>query len=277
MPPQPPSPPTPPTPPVRRDTIASAAGPGPDAHPPHEQPAPRPATPAPLGAFAHTRFRFTTGLRAGEIAQIRGSSDEVLLTYRSFASIVGTVATLVAAIVAVAGLAGVMLLVAENAPLRAVLALGLTLAFSIVIGLLVPRTNVTLYEGDQPAVTISQRSLFPSAAWVVTAPNGTQLGELRKSMLSRLGRNRWTILQNAHHLGEAREESFGGAVLRKILGKFSRRFETDIVITSAGLDAGRILRRPSAGSGVDVLELTGDVIDRRVVVALATLILGREP
>jgi hypothetical protein len=216
-------------------------------------------------------------LRAGEIAQVRGSSEEVLLTYRSFASIVGTVATLVAAIVAVAGLAGVMLLVAEEAPLRALLALALTLAFSIVIGLLVPRTNVTLFEGDQPAVTLSQRSLFPSAAWTVAAPNGTQLGELRKSLLSRLGRNRWAILQNGHLLGEAHEESFAGAIRRKVLGKFSRRFETDIVITSAGLDAGRILRRPSPGADVDVLELTGDVIDRRVVVALATLILGREP
>ena len=226
----------------------------------------------PLGAFASTRYRFTTGLRAGETATIRGANDEVLLTYRSFASIVGVIAAFLAGIVALAGAAGVLLLVYQGAPLRAVIALVLTLAFALLIAMLVPRTNVTLYEANRPALTIAQLAVFPGATYVVSAPNGAQLAELRKSVFSRLGRNRWTITQEGRYLGEAREDSFSGAILRKLFGKFSRRFETDVVLTYGGMEAGRILRR----SG-DMLELTSDTLDRRVAVGLATMVLGREP
>ena len=226
----------------------------------------------PLGAFASRQYRFTTGLRAGETAHVRGGNDEVLLTYRSFASIVGVIAAFLAGIVAAAGIAGVVLLVYQNAPVRAGIALVLTLAFAILIATLVPRVHVTLHEEDRPALTIAQRSVFPSATYVVTTPNGAQLAELRKSVFSRLGRNRWAITQNGRYLGEAHEDSYSGAILRKLFGKFSRRFETDMILTYGGVEAGRILRRSA-----DVLELGNDALDRRVAVALATLILGREP
>lgn len=218
------------------------------------------------------QYRFTTGLRAGETATIRGANDEVLLTYRSFASIVGVIAAFLAGIVAIAGAAGVLLLVYQGAPLRALFAGALTLLFALLIAMLVPRVNVTLFEDDRPALTISQKKVFPSATYVVTTPNGTQLAEFRKSVLSRLGRNKWTITHEGRYLGEAREESFMGAMLRKLFGKFSRSFETNVRITYGGMEAGRILRRPT-----DVLQLTIDALDRRVAVALATLILGREP
>lgn len=235
-------------------------------------PPPAPAVPPNVTAFHATRYRFTTGLRAGETATIRGANDEVLFTYRSFASVVGVVAAFLAGIVAVAGAAGVLLLVYQGAPLRAVIAGILTIAFALCIAMLVPRVNVTLYEEDRPALTIAQTKVFPSATYVVAAPNGTQLAELRKSVLSRLGRNRWTIAQDGRYLGDAREESFAGAIRRKFIGKFSRRFETNVRITYGGMEAGRIDRRTG-----DVLELASDALDRRVAVALATLILGREP
>lgn len=222
-------------------------------------------------------YRFTTGVRAGEVVHVRGDAGEVLLTYRSFAGVVGIVAALVSAIVALAGLAGVLFLIAEESPLRAAAALVLTIVFSFFIGMLAPRTNVTLYDDGHPALTISQSSMFPSATYVVAAPNGAHLAELRKSFLARLGRNRWTIHQEGRFLGEAMEDSFGGALLRKLFGKFSRRFETDVAITVGGMEAGRIHRRPDTHEQVDVLALTSDVLDRRVAVALATLILGREP
>jgi len=249
--------------------------------PPLSKPASSPPLPSPappsLVAFAHTLFRFTTGLRAGELASVRGAGDEVLLTYRSFASVVGVIAAFLAGIVAVAGAAGVVLLVYQGAPLRALLVLTLTIAFSIVIAMLVPRANVTLYEENHPALTISQRAVFPSATYIVATPNGAHLAELRKSFLSRLGRNRWTITQDGRTLGEAHEESFGGALLRKLFGKFSRKFETNVLITYGGVDAGRIIRRSDESRRTDVLELAGDALDRRVAVALATLVLGREP
>jgi hypothetical protein len=225
-----------------------------------------------MGAFASTVYHFTTGLHAGETAEIRTASGDVLLSYRAFASIVGVIAAFMSGVVAVAGVAGSLLLVYELSFIRALIALTLTLAFSIVIAMLAPRTSVTLFEESAPALTIGQRALFPSALYVIATPNGAQLAELRKSFLSRLGRNRWRVHQGGRLVAEAREASFLGSMLRKLFGKFSRSFETDMIVTSGGLPVARILRREA-----EALEVTSDAIDRRVLVALATLVLGREP
>lgn len=211
------------------------------------------------------------------MATIRDEADNPVLTYRSFASIVGVVAALVCGIVLIAGIAGALFLMLEGSFIRAALVLVLTLAFASFIGILVPRTNVTLYDDGNPALSISQRSVFPSAIFTVATPNGTTLAVLRKSFLSRLGRNRWTITQEGRYVGDAVEDSFIGSLLRKLLGKFNRRFETNVRIEHGGLDAGRIIRRPDARGQKDVLELAGGGLDRRVGVAVATLILGREP
>lgn len=206
------------------------------------------------------------------MATIRGDGGEVLLSYRSFASVIGIVASFVSGIVAVAGLAAAVFLVYDKDPLRAIAALLLTAIFAFFIALLVPRVQVTLYDDGQPALTLSQRNAFPAACYVVSTPNGTTLADLRKSFFSRLGRNRWTIVQEGRMIGEAAEESFGRALVRKFLGKFHRRFETNVVLEHGGLEVGRIRRRDS-----DALELTSDALDRRVAVALALLVLGREP
>ncbi len=229
------------------------------------------------GPFAHTRYRFITGLRAGEIATIRDEAGQVLLSYRSFASVIGIIAALVSGLVSVAGLAAVLFLFIEHDPLRAVVALVLTLVFAFLIGLLVPRVQVTLYDDGRPALTLSQRTAFPAACYAVATPNGATLADLRKTFFSRLGRNRWTIVQDGRHIGEAVEESLGRALVRKFLGKFSRRFETNFLIEHGGLAAGRIIRRPQPEGVADVLELTNDALDRRVAVALALVVLGREP
>ena len=115
------------------------------------------------------------------------------------------------------------------------------------------------------------------SVYAVAAPNGAVLAVLRKSPFSRLGRNRWSITQDGRYLGQAVEESFGRALIRKFLGKFSRRFETNMRIEHGGVDAGRIIRRATEHAHLDTLELRGDALDRRVAVALATVVLGREP
>lgn len=234
------------------------------------------------GAFSGTTYQFATGLPAGETATIRDADHKVLLTYRSFASVVGIVASLVCGLVLLAGVAAVLFLIEKDSFLLAAIASVLTIAFASFIGLLVPRTHVTLYDDGTPALSISQRSAFPSAIYTVATPNGATLATLRKSFFARLGRNRWTITQEDRFLGDATEESFARAILRKFLGKFSRRFETNVQIQHGGIDAGRIIRRPlrDAEGGerpVDLLELSGDGLDRRVAVALATVILGSEP
>jgi hypothetical protein len=254
----------PPTEPIAAAPVIAPAPPPP--------PPPPPPAAAPFGPFAATRYRFTTGLRTGEVAAIRDQDGKVLLSYRSFASVVGIVATLVSAIVLLAGLASVLFLLAEGSPLRALAALVLTLTFATFIAMLVPRVNVTLYDEHHPALTVWQRTLFPRTTYVVATPNGTTLAEVRRTFLSRLGRNRWTILQDGRPIGEAVEDSFAGAMVRKLLGKFDRRFETNLRITHGGLEAGRIVRREG-----ELLELTSDALDRRVAVALATLVFGREP
>lgn len=227
-------------------------------------------------AFSHRRYHFTSGVRAGQTATIRDDSGATILTYRSFASIVGIVAILVSAIVALAGLAAVAFLIAEEEPLRAAAVALLTIAFAFFIALLVPRIQVTLYDDARPALTIRQERAFPTACYAVRLPDATPLAELHKSVFSRLGRNRWTIRQDGRLIGTAEEESLGRALVRKVAGKFSRRFETDVRIDYGGIDAGRVIRRAGRGD-VDVLELTSDVLDPRIAVALATLILGREP
>ena len=275
---EPPTEPLPPPSPLSPATPVAPSSPfnaetRPAFVPPSAPPKPAP----PSGPFAGTVYRFTTGLRAGEGAAIRDENDRVVLTYRAFASIVGVVAALVCGIVVLAGLAGALFLTLEDAPLRASLAVVLTFAFAGFIAILVPRIQVTLYDDGQPALTISQRSIFPGASYLVSTPNGGTLAVLKKGLLSRLGRNRWIVTQEGRFVADAVEDSFGGALLRKLFGKFSRRFETDVRLEHGGLEAGRIVRRPDAQRRTDVLELTGAGLDRRVAVALATLILGKEP
>ena len=184
------------------------------------------------------------------------------------------IATLVTGVVLVAGIAGTVLLIHEKSPLRAIVALVLTVSFALLITHLVPRTNTTLFDDGNPALTITQRA---AATYLVSAPNGTLLGQLRKSSFSFLGRTRWSVTQNGRVLAEAIEESFGRAVLRKLYGKFSRRYETNLFIRLPGIEMGKIIRRTNGTGAADVLELTGDALDRRIAVALATVVFGREP
>jgi hypothetical protein len=228
------------------------------------------------GPFSHARYSFTTGARAGEAVTIRDAANTPVLGYRSFASVVGIVAALVSGIVLVAGIASVLFLISEKAPVRAVITLALTAIFTTVIGLLVPRIRATIYDGSNPALMIEQVSRG-ATRFIVTTPDGKQLATLRKGLFSRLGRNRWTVLaEDGRVLAYAVEESFGRAMIAKLLGKFSRRYEADVRLGFDG-EMGLIRRRPDDGGKTDVLELYGDTLDRRIAVALATLILGSEP
>jgi hypothetical protein len=221
---------------------------------------------------------------SGETANIRADDGEVLLSYRSFASVVPIVAALVSVIVGVAGLAGVAFLAAEGRPLFAILALMLTGAFAVVIAMLVPPIKVTLFSGIHPMVTIVQQSnlSFPVATYIVATPDGRTLSRVRRSVFSRLGRNRWHILSASDDrpIGVAIEESLTAAINRKFFGKFNPRHESNVHVHFLGKRVGTILRRPNAEGERDVLDVTVDekeTLDRRVAVAIALLVLGAEP
>jgi hypothetical protein len=219
---------------------------------------------------------------AGETANVRDDSGAVVLSYRSFASVVGIVAALMAGVVVLAGAAGVAFLINEGRPIPAIIALVLSAAFAIVIVLLVPPVSATIYDGPDPALTIAQQSKvsFPVVTYVVATLDGKVLARLRKSFFSRFGRNRWSILPPEHHgpRGEAIEESLGQALMRKVAGKFNPRYQANVRIRYAGSEAGWIIRRPNDRGERDVLELAPDApLDRRVAVALAAVVLGSEP
>jgi hypothetical protein len=223
-----------------------------------------------------------TGLPAGETARVHNGEGEPVLSYRSFASIVGVVAALMSGVVFISGLAAVIFLAAEGRFGPAIVAIVLSMAFSGLIAMLVPPVNVAVtgHDGKPLGIAQTSRFSFPSATFSITCGEQQQLARVRRSAFSRLGRNRWTLLHPAKDLvtGAAVEETLGRALVRKVAGKFRRTLDANVVIHCQGSPAGTIVRRPDADGNVDYLELPVDApIDRRVAVALATLVLGSEP
>jgi len=241
-----------------------------------------PPPPAQDRSFSSTRYRFDSGVRAGDTATIRGADNQVVLQYRGFATIVNIVAALVAGIVLIAGIAATFFLLAEHRPFAAVLALVLSVVFSLVIAALVPPTRVTIYEGAIPVLHIVQtsRAAFPSMKYAVQTSHFETIAHLRRSMLSRLARNTWSIDSPADQRGSgfAVEESFWRALVRKFAGKFSPTREANIRIYHQGIASGLIVRRPDATGETDYIDVPANgTLDRRVAVALATLVFGIEP
>ena len=232
------------------------------------------------GPFSKSRYWFTSGVRAGEVVPIRDESGETVMTYRSFASVVGVVGLVVSVIIGVTGAAAVLFLLFESRPIPAIMALLLSAAFAVVIAMLVPPTHVTLYNDESPVLHIAQEGnvAFPIAWYIVGTPDERVVARLRKTAWSRAGRNRWDILHanDGRVIGSASEESLSRALLRKIAGKFNRRYEANVRIKYFDRNVGWIYRRPDDSGEVDVVDIGGDV-DRRIIVALTTLILGSEP
>lgn len=213
---------------------------------------------------------------------IRDDAGNVLLHYRSFAAVTSVVASVMAAIVIVSGVAAAVFLFTEERTVPAGIALLLAAAFSVMIAMLVPPTNATLYNGAQPVMTIAQQSSvsIPVVTFLVATADGQPLARLRKSVFARLGRNRWQILPviDDPPIGQAVEESLSRALVRKMFGKFSARYQSNVVIRYFDRAAATIVRRPDADGQVDVLDIDPESpMDRRVAVAVATLILGSEP
>jgi hypothetical protein len=196
--------------------------------------------------------------------------------------VVTIVAALVASIVIIAGAAAAIFLIAERRTAAAAAALFLSFGFSAIIAALVPRTRVTLYDGSKPALLIEQQSrvAFPRTTYAVKTPDGTTIAHLGRSILSRLGRNSWSIDSPADQRGSAFavEESFGRAMIRKFAGKFNAKHEANVRIYHQGVSSGVIVRRPDSSGDCDYLDMAdGRSLDRRVAVALATLVFGAEP
>lgn len=238
------------------------------------------APPPASGSFARNRFHFMTGLPAGEVVTVGGDDGEPLFTYRSFASVIPLVGMVVAIIVLVTGVAAIAFLLAEGRPMPAVIALVLSAAFTVLIAMLVPPTHVSIASDGLPALTLAQQSnvSFPVTTFAIGTPDRKVLARIRRSVWSRLARNRWTILpaNDDRPIGYAIEESLSRAMIRKFAGKFHPRYQSNVVLHYLGRDAAWIIRRPDSNGESDLLEISGD-IDHRIAVAVATLVLGSEP
>ena len=246
--------------------------------------APATAAPAPPPdrAYASNRYCFEAGVRSGEIAHVRNGDGEVVFTYRGFATIVPIVAALVAAIVLIAGAAAALFLMFEHRPGSAIVSALLAVIFSGLIAALVPRARVTLSDGEKLSLIIEQESrvAFPRTRFAVKTADGGTIAHLRRNLLSRFARNAWSIDSPADQRGSAFaiEESFWRAIVRKFIGKFDRTREANIRIYHQGVASGVIVRRPDASGEADYLDLAPNAsLDRRVAVALATLVFGAEP
>lgn len=223
-----------------------------------------------------------TGIPSGETVNVRDDAGEIVLNYRSFAGVIGIVAALMSGIVVVAGIAAATFLVVEGKPLPGAIVILLCAAFAVMIAMVVPATNVTIYDGAMPWITIAQQSSLsiPVVTYIVATSDGKPLARIRKSALSRLGRNRWNILPISDDapIGYAIEEGFVRAITRKVAGNFNARYQSNLVIRYLDADAGTIFRRPDAEGRADIVDLVPESpLDRRVAVALATLVLGSEP
>src|SRR5258706_7446897 len=111
-------------------------------------------------------------------------------------------------------------------------------------------------------------------------PDGKPIACNPSSFFSRFGRNRWSINSADDFLarGEAAEESFGRALVRKAFGTFAPVYQSNIRVEWNGEEVGWIIRRPDASGHADVLDLNpGTTLDRRAAVGLAVLVLCSEP
>src|SRR5205823_7665974 len=86
-------------------------GPPPAPEPPRR---PTPAPVAQIGPFTRTRFHFMSGMPAGETVNVRDDAGQIVLHYRSFASVTAVVAAVMAAIVIVSGAAAGVFLYSEE-------------------------------------------------------------------------------------------------------------------------------------------------------------------
>jgi hypothetical protein len=255
--------------------------------PRHVPPAAAPAIALPDARYMHDRYRIAGGVPFGEPASITDEEGHALFHYSSFSSITGIVAALVTGIVIVAGIGASAFLLSEKLWIAAAIALALSGAFAAIIAMLVPQTEVTVFEDaamTQPAFTMHQatRYTFPAVEFAVRAAGGRDIGHLRMSSFSRLAKHHWHILDRdgTTEIGDAVEESLPRAVVRKFLGKFSAQYESNLRIRAGWSDAGWIVRRPSELTEARVLDVTldaGKELDRRLALALALLVIAAEP
>lgn len=236
--------------------------------------------------FQLSRYVLDTSVPYGEQSTVRDESGNPLFHYRRPVNLAGFLAGLFAALVTLAGIGVTIFLAVSGFYLQAFFASLLTVAFVLVILLLIPRRRQIYLYDDAEMTSVNlmlwqeSRFTFPVLRFSLRTEDGRLIGSFSKSFLSLFGRHRWMIgdALGSSTIGCAVEDSLGTALLRKFLGSFFGLFKTNFRILIGSEQIGVIDRRTS---GLDryFLDLTPDAsigFDRRAALGLAILIDGLE-
>lgn len=208
---------------------------------------------------------------------VRDSDERALFVFRQPVTLVGFIAGLVSSTIALAGSAVTLFLWQQNASLRALIALTLTIGFAILVLALVPRQTIILRRSDDdlsPILTLQQENSAPAPIRRFLAGyDGKTIARFHKNVFSNLGKRRWWIVdESGDEVGYAVEDSLTRAILRKPFGSFLQSLRTDFEIVISGREIGLFVRRGGAGKERYVLELRDTSFDRRTAVALGLLL-----
>lgn len=238
----------------------------------------------PKGKFKESLYVVTSHPAEGDLAVIHDASETPLFYFRRPIHLVGCIASVVGGLVMVAGIGAVTILYLEQRLVPAALAGGLTLLFTLLILLIIPRTTFFLFEDAAMSllsmvVRQESRFSFPALRFSIRMSDGETIGGMTRSAISRIGRHRWWLLDAAERkLGYAMHASLGRAMLQNIAGTFFGTLRTHFNIFYAGRPVGRIIRTTGARTR-STLDLSDDpklLLDRRLALALAVVIDGVE-
>jgi len=223
------------------------------------------------------RFIFDLQRNRENRSTVRDSDERALFVFRQPVTLVGFIAGLVSSTIALAGSAVTLFLWQQDASLRALIALALTIGFALLVLTLVPPQTIVLRKSDEdpsPVITLQQENRAPAPIRRFLAGyEGKTIARFHKNVFSNLGKRRWWIVDaSGDEVGYAVEDSLTRAILRKPFGSFLSSLRTDFEIVVSGREIGLFVRRGGAGKERYVLELRDTSFDRRTAVALGLLL-----
>ncbi|MGA7617206.1 MAG: FHA domain-containing protein [Thermoanaerobaculia bacterium] len=213
------------------------------------------------------------------IRSVRDAEERPLFRIETSRDGLEWIAATVLLLVGVAGVAAGGYLAAENLYLPALLAIALTVGFSMLIAALVPRRLASLFgtgsARDEVELMVAEETPFasPRKRFSAREADGRVIASFQKRPLDRLLRNRWWIVDEVgvRTLGYAVEEGHLLPFFRLFLRLFGA-LRSNFQIFVGGSPVGRFVHRDRSARRLD---LNGDpafLLDRRIALSLAMVL-----
>jgi len=232
------------------------------------------------------RSRFWIDLRmprAG-VSSVQDDDRRPLFYFKRPINLVGIVATLVGGFIVISGIAAVAFLLADSRFFSALLAMALTVGFSWIIVMLIPRKAIVIFNDEalqSPSIVLFQESrfAFPVVRFSVRGQDGKPFAFFQKNAFRNLLKRTWWMYDSASAdpVGYAVEDSLLRATLRKI-GARVFGLRTNFRLIYQGSRVG-VLNRGEIREDRYALDLSEDpdfTFDRRTALAFAVMIDGVE-